>query len=418
MTWEEVGRVAVIAYHSSPLDEPGVGDAGGMTVYVRRLAMTLAERGISTDIFTRAASDVPAVSHVSPDVRVVSIEAGPRAHLDKDELSKHLDAFTQGMHRFATDRSLDYDIVHSHYWQSGIAGLELATVWDAPLVHSAHTLARVKNGYLAPGDSPEPQSRIDGEARVIAGADVLIASTDAEWQQLSCLYAAPHDRLKTIHPGVDHGLFTPGDRRVAKQELGLGDEAVMLFVGRIQPLKGLDLAIKALGEISKKLDRKVVLLVVGGPSGNKSDRELERLRSMADERGLGGQVSFVGPQTQDRLPVFYRAADFLAVCSHSESFGLSALEAQACGTPVIGTPVGGLSYVVVDGASGYLIDRRDEKVFADRALALLQDADLFDRFSETAVKRASAYSWEQTADAFRDLYVCLVNERAPEFCTC
>lgn len=409
-----VRRVAVIAYHSSPLNEPGAGDAGGMTIYVRRLASALARRGIATDIFTRATSDAPPVRMVSDCVRVISIEAGPRMPLPKEMLIGHVGTFVRGVDDFSARTRASYDIVHSHYWQSGLAALELASAWDVPLVHSAHTLARVKNDLLAPGDSPEPARRIEGELEVMAGADVLIASTDAEWQQLSCLYGAPHDRLKIIHPGVDHGMFAPGDRAAARARVGLGGEDVMLYVGRIQPLKGLELAIEALA----RLPGDAVLLVAGGPSGASGERELERLKARAAALGLVDRVRFAGPQPHDALPDFYRAADVLVVCSHSESFGLSALEAQACGTPVVGTAVGGLSYVVADGASGYLLGSRDPDRFAQRVGAILSDEALRDRLSRGAVEAAAGFSWEHTASGYLELYDCLASERAPEVCTC
>jgi D-inositol-3-phosphate glycosyltransferase len=389
-----------------------------MTVYVRELARSLAARGISTDVFTRANSDAWLVTEISPGVRVVSVEAGPREPVDKEDLPGYLDDFIAGIKAFAISQRAVYDVVHSHYWQSGLAGLRIASAWAAPLVHSHHTLALVKNDFLAPGDTPEPQSRVEGEERVISGADVLIASTDGEWEQLSCLYGAAHDRLKTIHPGVDHALFSPGDRRAARSSLGLEDEAVMLYVGRIQPLKGLDLAVLAFEELAAALERDALLIVVGGPSGAGGRAEFERLRGLISERGLEERVRFAGPQPHDILPLFYRAADVLAVCSHSESFGLSALEAQACGTPVIGTAVGGLSYVVADGSSGFLLDSRDPSVFAGRAKMLLTDESLHASFAHAAVARASMFSWDRMAESFHELYDCLVNERAPEFCTC
>jgi D-inositol-3-phosphate glycosyltransferase len=202
-----VRRMAVIAYHSSPLTEPGSGDAGGMTVFVRALADRLARRGLSTDIFTRAISDVPRICEISEGVRVVSIEAGPRAPIPKEEQGRYLDAFEESVRAFALSQMIHYDLVHSHYWQSGLVATRLSRAWGIPLIHSQHTLGRVKNDALPPGDPPEPQVRIDGEQEVMRSADVLVASTADEWQQLACLYGVPHDRLKTLHPGVDHALF-------------------------------------------------------------------------------------------------------------------------------------------------------------------------------------------------------------------
>jgi D-inositol-3-phosphate glycosyltransferase len=414
-----VRNIAVLAYHSSPLSEPGAGDAGGMTVYVRALAAALAELGIRTDLFTRATSDIGRMVHLGDGVRVISIEAGPPRPLAKEELPHYIDDFVSGIRAFATSQRIRYDLVHSHYWQSGLAALELAERWAVPLVHSHHTLGRVKNEWLAPGDAPEPASRLEGEAEVISQAEVLVASTDEEWEQLACLYSASHDRLKTLHPGVDHQIFSPGNKLEARTELGLPeDAAVLLYVGRIQRLKGLDLGLQALAELEGRLDRPVVLVVVGGASGNNGGDELLRLQGMAESLGVADQIRWMGPQPHPGLVSYYRAADVLLVCSHSESFGLTALEAHACGTPVVATAVGGLSHIVADGQSGWLVSARDPVVFAERLERLLDDSELIKLFGVNAVSRASAFSWDVVADEFRELYECLVREEFPEACTC
>lgn len=411
-------RVAVVSYHSSPNHEPGSGDAGGMTVYVRRLAEALSAQGITTDVFTRSTDETRSPLLLSPGVRVIPIEAGPRVALPKEELQQHLAAFVAGVRAFALANRISYDLIHSHYWQSGLAASELARSWSIPLVHSHHTLGRVKNRFLAPGDDPEPDLRLVGEAEVIGAADVLVASTDDEQNQLACLYGASHDRLKTLHPGVDHGVFRPLDRAAARAELGLGDQAVMLFVGRIQRLKGIDLAIAALAELVPALDREVRLVVVGGASGRGGEAEVRRLRDLAVDLEVAQHVEFAGPQPHDRLPVFYNAADVVTVCSHSESFGFAALEAHACGTPVVGTAVGGLSHIVRDGRSGFLVGSRDPSVFAARLKTVLSDADLQAEFSRQAIASAAGSSWPDTAAKFVELYECLVRERFPEACTC
>ena len=413
-----VKRVAVIAYHSSPLLEPGAGDAGGMSVYVRELAEALAAKGLVTDIFTRADGSAPRVVEIAPGVRVVSIDAGPRRPLEKEELTTYLDDFVHGVRAFATAQRSRYELVHSHYWQSGLAAKSLAEVWSAPLVHSNHTLGKVKNRTLPPGDAPEPLMRLAAEADVISASDVLVASTDEEWEQLACLYGASHDRLKTLHPGVDHALFNPGDKRSARAELGLGDEAVLLYVGRIQRLKGIDLAIEATAQLVSALDRPLRLLVVGGASGRKGRDEIERLKALAVERGVRTNVTFTGAQPHERLPLFYRAADAVLVCSHSETFGFAALEAHACGTPVVGTAVGGLSHIVTDERSGFLVDSRDPAVFAAHLKTLLSDPELLSSFGRQAALSSACFSWERTASAFLDLYECLVREESPEACTC
>ncbi|HYN37496.1 MAG TPA: glycosyltransferase [Actinomycetota bacterium] len=411
-------RAAIISYHSSPLLEPGTGDSGGMTIFVRALTEALAKRGISTDIYTRSTGVHERVKTLSPGVRVISIDAGPPGPLAKADLPRYLDELTTGIRAFTMTQRLGYDIIHSHYWHSGLVGSALATAWDVPLVHSHHTLGLVKNRFLAPGDAPEPNVRLEGERSVIEGADVLVASTDEEWGQLSCLYGAPHDRLKVVHPGVNHEIFTPGDRAAARRELGLTDELTVLYVGRIQPLKGLELAIRSVEQLVPALDRPLRFIVVGGASGSGGDDEVERLQNLVSELDLDTTVRFVGAQPHFRLPTFYRAADALVVCSYSESFGLAALEAHACGTPVVATPVGGLSHIVADGESGFLVDTRDPSTFAGRLKTLLSDEDLRASFSEKAARVAQNFSWDNTADSLRTLYDCLIEEREPELCTC
>lgn len=413
-----IRRLAVLAYHSSPLGPPGEGDSGGMTVYVRDLAAAFARRGVQTDVYTRADSDGPPVTSLGTGVRVISIPAGPREHVPKERLTPYVGEFAAAARAFALAQRLRYDAVHSHYWQAGLAGIPLARWWDAPLVHSHHTLGKVKNRFLAPGDDPEPEARLEGEARIIDAADVLVASTDDEWKQLACLYGAHHDKLKTLHPGVDHSVFSPGDRDVARAELGLEGAAVMLYVGRIQPLKGLELAVRAAEQLVPALDQPLRFVVAGGASGTAGDIEVARLRALVRELGLDDVVRFVGAVAHEKLPVYYRAADALVVCSHSESFGLTALEAHSCGTPVVGTPVGGLSHVVADERSGFLVDTRDPAVFAARLKTLLADPALRARFGAEAVASASSFSWDRTAASLQELYECLVREQSPEACTC
>ena len=413
-----VRRIAVLAYHSSPLGPPGAGDSGGMTVYVRDLAAAFARRGVQTGVYTRADGTGPTVTQLGTGVRVIAVEAGPRERLAKETLTGYLDEFVAGVRAFALAQRLRYDVVHSHYWQSGLAAIPLAEGWGVPLVHSHHTLGKVKNRFLAPGDHPEPGARLAGEARVIDAADVLVASTDDEWKHLACLYGAHHDKLKTLHPGVDHAVFSPGGRAAARARLGLSGEAVMLYVGRIQRLKGIELAIRAADQLVPALDRPLRFLVAGGASGASGDIEVARLRALVDELELRDVVRFVGALPHGDLPAYYRAADALVVCSHSESFGLAALEAHSCGTPVVGTPVGGLSHVVADDRSGFLVDTRDPAIFAARLKTLLADDALRERFSGAAVASASRFSWDRTAASLQELYECLMREQSPEACTC
>lgn len=411
-------RLAVVAYHSSPLLEPGTGDAGGMTVYVRSVARTLAKQGFRTDIFTRSSSGRTETDELSPGVRVISIPAGPVGPADKLELIAHLPEFVAGIRAFATATRKGYDAIHSHYWQSGVAAVELARSWAVPVIHSNHTLAKVKNRYLPPGDPPEPAVRLDGEERVISGADTLIASTDEEWEHLACLYGANHDRIKTIYPGVDHCLFRPGDKQAAREALGLGDGPILAYVGRIQPLKGLDLALRAIEQLEPAHGHQVSLVVVGGASGAVGAREQAALTRLASSLGIAGSLRLEGAQPHELTPLYYRAADAVVVCSYSESFGLSALEAQACGTPVVGTDVGGLKHIVEDGRSGFLCGDRDPSDFAGRLKTLLSDASLQQEFSRHATAAASRFTWERTATELAELYECLVTHRMPEACTC
>lgn len=412
-------RVAVIAYHSSPLIEPGVGDAGGMTVYVREVARVMAKLGIRTDVFTRSTTGTLETTDIFPGVRVVAIPAGPSGEVSKADLVDHVPAFVDGMAYFAAGHHLDYELVHSHYWQSGLAGADIAARWAVPLVHSNHTLAKVKNRHLPPGDIPEPVNRLEGEASVISGSDILIASTDEEWQHLACLYGASHDRIKTIYPGVDHGVFSPGPRDEARVRLGLSpDAAVLAFVGRIQPLKGIDLGIRALEQLVGALGHEVTLLIVGGASGPTGQAEADRLAALARSLGISANVRFEGPRPHELTPTYYRAADAVLVCSFSESFGLSALEAQACGTPVVGTDVGGLRHIVRDGVSGFLADSRDPSEFAARLKTLLGDPELKASFSTAAITSSRSFTWDRTGRELAELYECLITERSPEACTC
>lgn len=413
-------RIAVIAYHTSPLLEPGSGDAGGMTVYVRELSAALEALGVRTDIFTRATSSSDRLVSISEGIRVVPIEAGPLEPVAKDELPAFIGDFVAGIRAFTVSQRASYDIVHSHYWQSGIAAQALVTAWDVPLVHSFHTLAKVKNATLAPGDRPEPQSRLEGEQRLIDAADALIASTDDEYEALACMYRANHDRLKVLPPGVDQDMFSPGDKATARAALGLPlDRPIAVSVGRIQKLKGLELAIGATAALRADLDPvEPLLLIVGGASGADGDAELRRLKDLAAELDVEDNVRFLGPRPHDELADLYRAADVALICSYSESFGLTVLEAQASGTPVVGTSVGGPSNAVVDGVSGFVMKDRDPVAFAARLSDLVSDPETLTAFSRAAREASLPYSWKAAAESIVDLYGCLIEDRHPELCTC
>ncbi len=380
-------RVAVLSVHTSPLAQPGTGDAGGMNVYVLQSALHMARRGVQVEIFTRATSSAdPPVVHVAPGVLVRNIVAGPFEGLDKYDLPTQLCAFTAGVLRAeANHEPGHYDIVHSHYWLSGQVGWLARDRWAVPLVHTAHTLAAVKNAALADGDAPEPPLRAVGEQQVVDEADRLIVNTEDEAQQLVSLHHADPARIDVVHPGVDLQTFSPGDRRAARAALGLADdEPVVAFVGRIQPLKAPDVLLRAAARLPG-----VRVMVAGGPSGSGLAAP-DGLMRLADELGITHRVTFLPPQSRDQLVDLYRAADLVAVPSYSESFGLVAVEAQACGTPVVAAAVGGLPVAVRDGVSGVLVDGHDPADWADAIAGLLgRDPDGRAAMSAAAVAHAA-----------------------------
>jgi len=398
-------RVCVLSVHTSPLEQAGTGDAGGMNVYVVETATRMARRGVAVEIFTRAtSSEQPPVAALAPGVLVRHVAAGPFEGLGKNDLPSQLCAFTAGVLRAeARHEPGYYDVVHSHYWLSGQVGWLARDRWGVPLVHSAHTLARVKNAALAEGDEPEPVVRVIGEDQVVAEADRLISNTEEEARQLIELYHADPQRTVTIPPGVDLGRFRPGRRAAARAVLGLPHDAVVLaFVGRIQPLKGPDVLLRAAAELIRRdptMRERLVVLVAGGPSGS-GLAEPTALHELAAALGISGNMRFLPPQGAGLVEV-YRAADVVAVPSHNESFGLVALEAQACGTPVVAARVGGLPVAVADGRSGLLVPGHRAEQWADALLAALGRRD---ELGEGAVAHARAFSWDRTADALLATY--------------
>ena len=392
-------RVAVLSVHTSPLAQPGTGDAGGLNVYVLQTALHLARRGVEVEIFTRATSSAdPPTVPFAPGVLVRHVAAGPYEGLDKYDLPTQLCAFTAGVLRAeANHEPGHYDIVHSHYWLSGQVGWLARDRWAVPLVHTAHTLAAVKNAALADGDAAEPPLRSVGEQQVADEADRLIVNTETEAQQLVSLHNVDPRRIDVVHPGVDLQTFTPGDRQRARAALGLpAGERIVAFVGRIQPLKAPDVLLRAAALLPD-----VRVVIAGGPSGTGLAAP-DALVRLADELGIAERVIFLPPQPRDQLVNVYRAADLVAVPSYSESFGLVAVEAQACGTPVVAAAVGGLPVAVADGKSGTLVDGHEPAAWA-AAIADLLASDPAAR-SREAVEHAGRFSWDHTVDALLASY--------------
>lgn len=402
-------RIAMLSVHTSPLHQPGTGDAGGMNVYIVELAKRLAALDIEVEVFTRAISsdDAPTVQ-LAPGVLVRHVTAGPFEGLLKEDLPAQLCAFTHGVLRTeAGHRPGHYDLVHSHYWLSGQVGWLAAERWGVPLVHTMHTMAKVKNAALAEGDTPEPVARVIGETQVVEAADRLIANTAEEAGELSQHYAARGDQLAVVHPGVNLDVFRPGDRAGARAELRLPqDAAVLLFAGRIQPLKAPDVLLKAVGVLLDRrpeLRERLVVPVVGGPSGTGLARP-ESLHKLAAQLGISDVVRFHPPVGQERLATWYRAATALVMPSYSESFGLVALEAQACGTPVVAAAVGGLPVAVRDGRTGTLVHGHDPVAWARALEPYATLPDLVRRQGEAAARHAAAFGWGTAAAATAEVY--------------
>lgn len=397
----------MLVVHSNPLAEPGSGDAGGMTVYVRQMAASLAQRGIKVDIFTRRDdAATPTEMTLRPDVRVIQVVAGS-PELSKEQIPAYLPEFSANLLKMVEDSGVTYDVVHSHYWLSGKVAAIVSARWKVPFVHTFHTLGREKNRARRPGDSPEPEFRLDGEARVIADACAIVASTVEERRALIELYAAHPERIHLIPPGVDHSTFRPQDREAAKQALGLDGKKVMIFVGRLQPLKAADIAIEALGHLVRwgrvNLDE-IRLLIVGGASGTSGASETGRLGDLVERLGLKEAVQFVPAQPHHRLPAFYQAADVCLVPSYTESFGLVALEAQASGVPVVGSAVGGLKAIVKHGQTGFLVLPGASESFAERAWMVLSDSRLAVGMGRLAVCSSGDFAWDRSAGELHDLY--------------
>ena len=400
--------------HTSPLDQAGTGDAGGMNIYVVEAAQNMAAMGVAVDIFTRRTNaDVADTVEVAPGVRVIQLNVGPVDGVTKEQLPGFIPELSAAFKKALSKDK--YDVIHSHYWISGKVAMPVAKELHIPLVHTMHTMARVKNLNLAEGEVPEPMIRVQGETQVVAAADWLVANTDAEAASLVSLYEACPDTVSVVSPGVNLKVFTPGAGRAASRKgLGLDPDAhIITFVGRIQPHKGPEVLIRSIAELvshSPHLRTKLITNIIGGASGA-NQSEVERLKELTTWLGIDDVVSFAPPVPREDLPQWYRAADLVCVPSYSESFGLVALEAQACGTPVVATAVGGLRTAVADGISGVLVDGHDPRAWSSVLARLIQEPQRRVLLSMGAIEHASHFGWDATSRGTLDIYDRVLSAR-------
>jgi D-inositol-3-phosphate glycosyltransferase len=413
-------RLAILSLHTSPLAQPGTGDGGGMNVYVRELSAALARTGVACDVFTRAwAPDLAPVVNVEPGFRVHHVPAGVAGHVPKESLPDVVGEFTDGvLHRMTgpgssdADRDGRYEAVHANYWLSGLAGHVIKHELDLPLVCTFHTLDRVK-AEAGPEEiqADVPHRRSEAEATIIGCSDAVLASCTVEAQQIEALYAADPDRVEIVPPGVDHAFFGPGHRLQARRALGLpGEGALLLFVGRIQPLKGADVALRTLAVLTGA-GAPYRLAVVGGPSGPRGEESYDHLVALAKELGVADRVSMIPPQAHELLSTYYRAADVCLVPSRSESFGLVALESAACGTPVVASAVGGLTTLVDEGRTGFLVEEPTPEEFALRVRRIVEEPLASEQMSTASVLRARGYTWRSAAARLHQIHDGLVAGR-------
>lgn len=405
--------IAMISYHTCPLAILGGKDTGGMNVYVREMTRYLGRRGVHVDVFTRSQDEhVPHVLHdLGYGNRVVHISAGPEHPLPKKELASYLPQFVDGIMQFAQEKGIHYDLIHSHYWMSGIAAQQLKEKWNVPVIQMFHTLGLMKNRVAQSEAEMEGEYRIDGEHQVLRMADCIVAATLAEQSQLQFLYKADRDKITIIPPGVDISHFYPIPADEAKSAIGVPkDDRMLLFVGRIEPLKGVDTLIRAIAHMRKtgvQTQHPHYLAIIGGdPNANQSDMntEMGRLRGLCRELGLEDMVVFLGKRAQSSLPYYYSAADVLVMPSHYESFGMVALEAMACGTPVVASQVGGLAFLIQDGVTGFVVPGGDHIALSERLTQLISSPDLRQQLGAQAAEYARNYSWENITSRMINLY--------------
>jgi D-inositol-3-phosphate glycosyltransferase len=406
-------RVAMLSYHTCPLAVLGGKDTGGMNVYVRELTRYLGQAGVHVDVFTRSQDDhVPHVLHdLGYGNRVVHIPAGPEVYLPKGQLVDYLPEFAENIQKFTAQKGLSYDIIHSHYWMSGIAAEELGRPWKVPFVHMFHTLGMMKNRVARDDSEKEGQYRVGGEQQVLRAASQIIAATQAEQAQLEFLYHAPSARITVVPPGVDTHHFYPISLDEARGVIGIPCESrMLLFVGRIEPLKGVDSLIRALAILRNNgtlAQHPHCLVIIGGDPDATADHltaEMTRLQALCGELNLDDLVVFLGKRGQETLPYYYSSADALIMPSHYESFGMVALEAMACGTPVIASQVGGLPFLVKDGVTGYVVPDEDIDTLSQRLAVLISQPEVRQRMSEQACAEAHNYGWEKITGRILQVY--------------
>ena len=414
-------RVAMLSYHTCPLATLGGKDTGGMNVYVRDLTREFGRRGIGVDVFTRSQDDhVPHVLHdLGYGNRIVHIPAGPEVPMVKTELVEYLPEFMKGIRLFSETKCITYDLIHSHYWLSGLAALELRGTWSIPVVQMFHTLAVMKNRVARSEHEAESTIRIDAEKRLLRQVDSVIAATQAEVAQIQWLYRIGTEKVVVIPPGVDTSHFYPIANDEAKDFAGIPQEKrILLYVGRIESLKGVETLLRAISQLITKGVLRAIpfgLLIIGGDAKSSAEddgAEMVRLREICESLGLGEVVTFLGKCDQDILHYYYSAAEIVVVPSHYESFGLVALEAMACGTPVVASETGGLAFLIRDGETGFHVPAGDVDSLADRLALLLQDDDLLTRLGNQAAAYAKGYDWAVITDQILDLYGTLLPKTA------
>lgn len=406
-------NVAMLSYHTCPLATLGGKDTGGMNVYVHQLTRTLGKLGVHVDVFTRSQDEhVPHVLHdLGYHNRVVHIPAGPEIPLPKAELERYIPKFVQGIKLFAESKNIQYDLIHSHYWMSGIAAIELSEIWNIPFLQMFHTLVLMKNRIARTPQEVEGEYRILGEKKVISKANRIIAATLAEKSQLEFLYDVPSSKISVIPPGVDTRHFYPIPKDEAKEVVGVPENTrTILFVGRIEPLKGIDKLVQAISIIQKNGGLRCCphnLVIIGGEPNAKSEdmnAEMARLQDMVEDLKIENFVIFLGKQDQQMLPYYYSAAEVVVMPSHYESFGMVALEAMACGTPVVASQVGGLAFLVRDGETGFVVPGNDVETLAKRLIELIKDEELRNKLGNKSAEYAQLYAWENISEKMIEVY--------------